>query len=176
MKLFKLLLILFGIVLAAGVGAFIYSATRAQSVAPKQPAVFSPKAAPDFKLELFSGQTISLKDFAGKTPVVINIWASWCGPCREEAPVLARVSKAYEGQVKFIGIVYKDTQPNAMDFMRQFGITYDNGMDRDNIATKYGITGVPETFWIDIQGNVVYHWIGAINEANLTARTRQLLQ
>ncbi len=141
-----------------------------------QTVTISQKPAPDFKLKLFSGQTITLKDFAGKRPVVINFWASWCPPCREEAPTLAKVSKLYEGRVEFIGIVTNDTQANALAFMKEFGISYDNGIDQDNIAAKYGITGIPETFWIDKQGQIVDHWIGAIDEANLTYRIQKLIQ
>ena len=125
---------------------------------------------------MFSGQTIALKDLKGKTPVVINFWASWCPPCREEAPTLSKVSKLYEGRVKFIGIVTNDSQADALSFMKEFGITYDNGIDYYGIASKYGITGIPETFWIDKQGQIVGHWIGAIDEANLTSRTQKLIQ
>lgn len=134
----------------------------------------SPKPAPDFNLELYSGKTVALKDFKGKTPVVINFWASWCPPCRDEAPALAKVSKLYEGKVKFIGIVTNDTRANSLAFMKEFGITYDNGPDQSNIAAAYGLTGIPETFWIDKQGQIVDHWIGAIDEANLISRTESL--
>lgn len=157
-------------------GAGFFNIFRAPSTLPPQNTTFSPRPAPDFKLTLFSGQTITLRDFTGKTPVVINFWASWCPPCREEAPTLAKVSKLYEGKVKFLGIVTNDTQANAVAFMKEFGITYDNGIDQENIATKYGITGIPETFWIDERGQIVNHWIGAIDEANLTLNTQKLLQ
>ena len=159
-----------------GVGAALFAAGQAPTQIPTQTATFTPKPAPDFKLKLFSGQTITLKDFKGTTPVVINFWASWCPPCREEAPTLAKVSKMYEGRVKFIGIVTNDSQADALSFMKEFGISYDNGIDYYGIGTKYGITGIPETFWIDKQGRIVDHWIGAIDEANLTYRTQKLLQ
>lgn len=169
---------MFGALLITGVGAALFAASRApsSSVSPVQAVTISPKPAPDFKLKLFSGQTITLKDFAGKSPVVINFWASWCPPCREEAPTLAKVSKLYEGRVEFIGVVTNDTQANALAFMKEFGISYDNGIDQDNIAAKYGITGIPETFWIDKQGQTVDHWIGAIDEVNLTYRIQKLIQ
>ncbi|MBI2859821.1 MAG: TlpA family protein disulfide reductase [Chloroflexi bacterium] len=176
MKASKTLFIALGILIAASVGAALYAANRAPALAPSQAREFTPTPAPDFKLELFSGQTIALGDFTGKKPVVINFWASWCVPCRDEAPVLAKVSKFYQGRVEFIGVVVNDTQKNALDFMKEFGITYDNGLDRDNIAVKYRITGIPETFWIDRQGRIVDHWIGAVDEANLTSRVRMVLQ
>ncbi len=176
MKPHRIVLTVLGLLLVIAVGVALYGAVRDPSLVPRQTAPFPPKPAPDFKLELFSGRTIALRDFAGRTPVVINFWASWCQPCREEAPVLAKVSKIYEGRVEFIGVVTNDTQSNALDFLKEFAITYDNGIDRDNIAVKYRITGIPETFWIDEQGQIVDHWIGAIDEANLTTRIRNLLQ
>ena len=89
---------------------------------------------------------------------------------------MSKVSKLYEGRVKFIGIVTNDSQADALSFMKEFGITYDNGIDYYGIAKKYAITGIPETFWIDKQGQIVDHWIGAIDEANLTSRTQKLIQ
>jgi len=133
-------------------------------------------AAPDFVLELFSGETITLSDFTGDKPVVINFWASWCAPCRKEAPTLAKVAKMYDGQVEFIGIVEGDTQNNALAFMDEFDITYANGIDRDRIGVKYGTTGIPETFWIDKDGQFVDRWIGAIDEAKIVWRIQMLLE
>ena len=176
MKVDKLLYIVFGGMIIIGVGAALFAASRTPTPPPTQSVAFTPKPATDFNLKLFSGQTITLKDFTGKRPVVINFWASWCQPCRDEAPVLAKVSKLYGSDVEFIGIVTNDTQANALAFMNEFGISYDNGIDQDNIATKYGITGIPETFWIDKQGQIIDHWIGAINEANLTSRIQKLIQ
>ncbi len=176
MKVDKILLIVFGVLLIIGVAAALFSPSRTPLALPTQSVAISPKPAPDFKLKLFSGQNITLKDFAGKRPVVINFWASWCPPCRDEAPVLAKVSKTYEGRVEFIGVVTNDTQANALAFMKEFGISYDNGIDQDNISGKYGITGIPETFWIDKQGQLVDHWIGAIDEANLVSRVQKLVQ
>ncbi|MDO8567523.1 MAG: TlpA disulfide reductase family protein [Dehalococcoidales bacterium] len=176
MKVDKVLLVVFGALIIIGAGAALFTTSRAPSSSPNQSVAVSPKPAPDFKLELFSGQTIVLKDFTGKRPVVINFWASWCPPCRDEAPTLAKVSKMYEGRVEFIGVVINDTQANALAFMKEFGISYDNGIDQDNVSGKYGISGIPETFWIDKQGQLVGHWIGAIDEANLTSRIQKLIQ
>jgi cytochrome c biogenesis protein CcmG/thiol:disulfide interchange protein DsbE len=176
MKVDKLLYILFGGLIVIGVGAALFSASISPSSSPTPLAIVSPKPASDFSLKLFSGQTIKLSNFKSKTPVVINFWASWCQPCRDEAPILAKVSKIYQAKVEFIGIVTNDTQDKATAFMKEFGISYDNGIDNANIGTKYGITGVPETFWINTQGQLVDHWIGAIDETNLTSRTQKLIQ
>lgn len=143
---------------------------------PSDTSSVAPKPAPDFTVKLFSGRTVSLKDFKGKTPVVINFWASWCPPCREEAPELAKVSQMYQGKVKFLGLTVNDKQADSLAFMKEFGISYDNGPDQSNIGDAYRITGIPETFWIDKQGQIVDHWIGAIDEANLTSLTEDLLR
>ncbi len=176
MKVGKIFLIAFGALVIVGIGAALANASRNLIALPPQSIAISPRPAPDFKLKLFSGQTITLKDFTGKSPVVINFWASWCPPCRDEAPVLAKVAKMYEGRVEFIGVVTNDTPANALAFMKEFGISYANGIDQDNISGKYRITGIPETFWIDKQGQLVDHWIGAIDEANLVARTKKLVR
>lgn len=177
MKANKFLVAGIAAVLAVGVGMVLFATLRAPASLPTVSAAgITPTPAQEFQLKLFSGRSINLSDFKGKRPVVVNFWASWCPPCRDEAPVLAKVSKEYAGRVEFIGVVENDTQTNAQSFMNEFGITYDNGIDQSNIGAKYGITGIPETFWIDKNGQLVDHWIGAIDEASLTDRTQRLLK
>ncbi|MDP1808534.1 MAG: TlpA disulfide reductase family protein [Actinomycetota bacterium] len=174
-KLFPIIFAALVVIAIGGTFILIKSTPKSTQVTPppvNTPA--TPRPAPDFTIKLFSGRTISLKDFRGKTPVVLNFWASWCPPCRAEAPTLAKVSKRYEGKVKFLGIAINDTRADSLAFMKEFGISYDNGPDQSNIGASYGLTGVPETFWIDKRGQIVGHWIGAIDEANLTARTEEL--
>lgn len=140
------------------------------------PASFTNRPAPDFQIDFFSGKNARLSNFKGKTPVVINLWASWCPPCREEASTLAKVASSYEGKVKFIGVVTNDSREKAEAFIDEFDITYDNGIDMGGaIAAKYKITGIPETFFIDIDGNITDHWIGAIDEQSLLDRINKIL-
>lgn len=134
------------------------------------------RPAPDFQIEFFSGENVRLGDFEGKKPVIINLWASWCPPCREEATTLAKVASRFEDKVKFIGVVTNDSRENAEAFMNEFDITYDNGIDMGGaIAAKYRITGIPETFFIDIDGTITDHWIGAIDEQTLVDRIEKLI-
>jgi cytochrome c biogenesis protein CcmG, thiol:disulfide interchange protein DsbE len=161
------------IVAVAGVLLFAKSNEPALVRAPSVDV--EPRPAPDFELKLYSGETVRLSDFKGDKPVVINFWASWCPPCREEAPALAEAAARFEGEVVFLGIVINDSQAAAEAFMDEFGITYGNGPDDSNIARAYRLTGIPETFWIDKKGRIVAHWIGAIDEDRLVGQTRKLL-
>ena len=111
--------------------------------------------APDFTLTTLDGGQINLASLKGRV-VVVNFWASWCGPCREEAPVLERVWQQYKDKdVLIVGVAYTDTEKNAKAYLQQFGNTYPNGLDiGTKISEMYNIQGVPETFIIDRKGNV----------------------
>jgi cytochrome c biogenesis protein CcmG/thiol:disulfide interchange protein DsbE len=132
--------------------------------------------APDFSLTTFDGQTVNLSDLRGKV-VVINFWASWCIPCRDEAPDLQRTWERYQERgVVFLGIAYTDTERNALAFIQQAGTTYPNGLDiRTRISARYHIQGVPETFIIDREGNVVEFVMAPLTEAELSARLDRVL-
>lgn len=114
--------------------------------------------APDFILTTFEGQQYRLSDLRGKV-VVINFWASWCKPCEQEAADLEAAWRYYadRGDILFLGVDWTDTEPNAMDYLRKFDITYPNGPDLGTrISQQYRITGVPETYIVDRQGNLAY--------------------
>ncbi len=133
--------------------------------------------APDFSLQLFNGDKVTLSDLQGQ-PVVLNFWASWCKPCAEEAPVLEEVWRSYKDQgVVFIGIDYVDTEPDALAYLERFDITYPNGPDLGTrISTAYRMQGVPETFFITKDGNILDVYIGALPRSTLIAQVEQLLQ
>jgi len=111
----------------------------------------------DFSLHSLDGnKKVELKDFKGK-PVVINFWASWCGPCREEMPFLERSWKQYRDKgVIFIGIDVLDDEKTAREFLTAFGISYANLKDQSGeVASKYGVIGLPATIFIDKEGRIV---------------------
>jgi cytochrome c biogenesis protein CcmG/thiol:disulfide interchange protein DsbE len=133
-------------------------------------------SAPDFSLTTFAGQTVRLSDLRGKV-VMINFWASWCGPCRDEAPDLQRTWERYKDRgVVFLGIAYTDTERNAQAFIKEYSTTYLNGLDLGTrISAQYHIQGVPETFIIDRDGNVVEFVMAPLTEAVLSAKLDRAL-
>jgi cytochrome c biogenesis protein CcmG/thiol:disulfide interchange protein DsbE len=132
--------------------------------------------APDFTLTTFDGEEIRLSDLRGQI-IFLNFWASWCGPCLDEAPDLQRVYERYQDRgVEFIGIAYTDTDWKSLDFIEQFSLTYPNGPDRGNIISDdYNIQGVPESFVINREGQVVHTIFLPTNEDQLSAILDELL-
>jgi thiol-disulfide isomerase/thioredoxin len=128
-------------------------------------------AAPDFELTLFDGSTFHLADQRGKV-VVLNFWASWCDPCREEMPALQAAAEAAGDDVVFVGVAAKnDNADDARAFADEFGITYPAGQDTggDNraygpIQLAYNVIGFPATFIIDPDGNVDTLVMGPIED------------
>lgn len=103
-------------------------------------------------------------------PVVLNYWASWCVPCREEAPLLERSWREQRDRgVLFLGINMQDITGDARAFMREFDISYLNVRDpTDRTARRWGVTGLPETFFISARGQVVGHVIGVVSSEQMS--------
>jgi cytochrome c biogenesis protein CcmG, thiol:disulfide interchange protein DsbE len=120
---------------------------------------------------VFSRRAVALRELRG-TPVVLNFWASWCVPCQEEAATLERAwrQQARAHGVLFLGLDMQDVTGDAHDFLRHYAIDYPNIRDPSNdVARTYGVTGVPETFFIAANGQIVGHIIGASSAAALIA-------
>jgi cytochrome c biogenesis protein CcmG/thiol:disulfide interchange protein DsbE len=120
-------------------------------------------SAPDFEFTSFDGELITLESLRGQG-VVLNFWASWCDPCRDEAALLEATWRREQGNgIVFIGLDYLDQEPAALAYLQEFGITYPNGPDlRSQAARRYGIKGVPETFFITPDGAIAETVIGPI--------------
>jgi len=116
--------------------------------------------APDFSLGLFNGSSFTLSGAlqTGK-PVVLNFWASWCGPCADEAPVLQDGARRYGDRVTFVGVDVQDVDSDAQAFLTKYGITYLNGSGNAGpISVQYGMRGVPETYFIAPDGRLIRKW------------------
>jgi len=117
--------------------------------------------APQFSLTTFDGQDLDTTHMRGKV-ILVNFWASWCVPCEQEAAELQQAYENYKDKgVVFIGVNYVDTEPEARDYMARFDITYPNGPDLGTrISQAYRIRGVPETYIMGANGNLVEAKIG----------------
>ncbi len=124
------------------------------------PFMMKGKPAPLFSIKRLDQEgTINLKDYLGQ-PVVLNFWATWCGPCKMEQPVLDWAANAYRGKAVFIGIVFEDTEQNTRSFLQQTGAAYPQVFDpKSTVAVDYAVSGVPETYFINRQGIIVKKYI-----------------
>ncbi|MGQ0609374.1 MAG: TlpA family protein disulfide reductase [Chloroflexota bacterium] len=158
------------IILAALLGAFLVS--RMAVAAPT--AIGS--VAPDFSLADLDGNPIHLADLHGR-PVILNFWASWCGPCVEEFPLLseAAADHADDGLV-VIGIVWRDRSEAARDFMARNDASWIAAMDPgERVATDYGVLGPPETYFIGRDGTIVARQIGQVSAASLDQKLAAII-
>jgi len=139
------------------------------------PSNFLGRQVPSFELPVYErymgefGPTLSLAEVAGR-PLVINFWASWCGPCYEEAPHLQRAFERYGDEVLFIGIQTQDRDARAAGraFIDRFDLTFPNLFDGDSrTSIAYGLFGVPETFFVHADGTLSHKYAGPVTEALL---------
>lgn len=131
---------------------------------------------PDFTLKSFDGQVLTVSQLRGKV-VVINFWASWCPPCRDEAAYLEQTWRKYKDQdVIFIGVDYADAEKPALAYIKEFDITYFNGPDLGTrIAQQYHISGVPETYFVGKDGTLRGNHIGPLKAPDLDNKIDELL-
>lgn len=124
--------------------------------------------APEFTLPRFDGGTLRLSALRGRF-VILNFWASWCIPCKDEAPLLERAWRQYRDQgLVVVGVNIQDLEPEARNFIRETKTTYLEVRDRDgSVSRAYGTTGVPETFFINREGRIVRKFPGAAVEWRL---------
>jgi len=119
---------------------------------------------------------VSLAELRG-TPVVLNFWASWCIPCKEEAPFLAGAARAHRRDVAFLGMDIQDLTQDARRFLDELDVPYPSVRDgSDRTLSAYGLTGVPETYYVDARGRIAGHSVGAVSRAELERSIAPLLR
>lgn len=162
-------------VAAVAVVVAVLAAIAVVLLPPLRPTATAPAAtvvgagAPDFTArDLRGGGPLRLADYRGR-PVVVNFWASWCAPCRDEAAALAEAERRWRDRgVVFLGVSVRDHDPAARAFLDRYRVDYRSGVDSTGtVAGSWGVTGLPETFFVDASGRVRARVISAIDPAEL---------
>jgi cytochrome c biogenesis protein CcmG/thiol:disulfide interchange protein DsbE len=128
----------------------------------------------DFTLKDLDGVEVSLSDFSGKI-IVLNFWATWCPPCREEIPDFIEVNNEYKDRgVQFLGVSNEDVE-TIKDFVEKNGINYPILVDRSNITNDWGIRAIPTTFILSSDGTVLFKNVGMLTKSQLEAAIEDAL-
>lgn len=166
-------------ILAAGL--LFTGCKKAEETRADQPSVFGApavqqsKQAIPFSMKTFDGRDVSLQELKGK-PVVVNFFASWCGPCQLEAPALRNAWKEYGDRVEFVAVAIDDSEEGARGFLKEFKIEFTAGLDSTGeIMKAYNIYGIPKTYIIDRTGLVVYEHSGVIMKEDLDAAIKLII-
>jgi len=127
---------------------------------------------PDFSFNDYQALLAQLRG----TPVLVNIWGSWCGPCRDEAPDLARLHETYGHKVQFIGVDILDARESARAFMDEFGWTYPSVYDASgDIRNRLAYVGQPDTILYDADGKIAADWQGPIDPQEVERAIKKVL-
>lgn len=132
--------------------------------------------APTFVLKALDGSSVDLASFQGR-PLVLNFWASWCGPCREEAPLFRELdSRRQRGNYQVLGVLFQENNlGNARKFARQYRLTYPNAIDAQmNAGATYQVTGLPQTVFIDARGVVQHIDRGGLSRERLNEGLKKI--
>ncbi len=128
--------------------------------------------APVFTTTNLIGESYNI-DFTNGTPTIITFWASWCPPCRIELPILDSVQKE-NNNIKILGINIDEDVEDAKDFVNQFKISFINLKDDDFITIKYGVTKIPETFFINTEGQIISRVSGTLTKEKIISLLDEL--
>jgi cytochrome c biogenesis protein CcmG/thiol:disulfide interchange protein DsbE len=164
-----------GIVIVAAIVFVLFAGLGKDPAHIDSPLVGRP--APPFALKAVgTGETIDLETLRGK-PVVINFWATWCGPCYEEHPTLVANARNLQPEVQFIGVVFNDTDDKIMRFLAERGSAYPTLLDANGkTAIAYGVGGVPETFFLNPKGTIVAKFEGPLTTEALQAELAKAMR
>lgn len=134
-------------------------------------------AAPELTLEDLSGESVSLKDYPGSV-VLVNLWATWCPPCREEMPTLQSFYEKYKANgFVLVAINQEETVDVVEPFVKEFGLTFPVWLDIDYLAQReFNTMNLPSSYVIDRNGRVRLMWIGGISKKNLEKYVPDLIE
>lgn len=170
----RFLLPLVALIISAGLLAALFVGVATPPESGGTP--LTGREAPAFRLGTTDGQTLALSDLRGQL-VLVNFWASWCIPCREEAPMLAKAARDYGGRgLRVVGVLYQDDAEGARKFEAEYGLTYQTVLDPDGrTAIDFGVLGIPESFLIDQDGIVRDRQIGPYTAEELRRKIELFL-
>jgi peroxiredoxin len=137
-------------------------------------------SAPDFTLDLLEGGEVTLSDLRGQV-VMVNLWASWCPPCRAEMPAIEEVYQDYKNQgleVLAVNTTYQDSEVEAAAFIQEYGLSFPIPMDRTgSVSNRYQLRGLPSTYFVDRKGIIRSVVVGGpMNEALIRSKVQELLE
>jgi thiol-disulfide isomerase/thioredoxin len=124
--------------------------------------------------EWINGEPVTKDELEGRIALV-NFWAEWCGPCRDEQPALQRLAEEFDGRVQFVGVNFIDDQARALEFIREFGVTYPSVVDDGALAHRFQMPYAPTTYLVDRSGMMRYQLLGAQEEDDLRGYLEDLL-
>ncbi len=162
----------------AVVSIIIFVMAKGFGADPHQvPFMMAGQKAPEFSIKrLDTNETVKLSQFEGQ-PVVLNFWATWCGPCAMEHPNLEWAARKYAGKVVFLGIVFEDTEEKTKAFLAEKGWAFTQLFDpKSTIAVDYAVSGVPETYFINRAGVIVGKYAAPIDRNTLDVRIAEILK
>jgi len=164
-----------GILIAAALVVILFVGLGKDPAAIRSPLIDKP--APSFALrEVGTNNTIDISQYRGK-PLIINFWATWCGPCWEEHPVLVANARMLQPNVQFIGVVFQDKEDKILGFLQQRGTAYPTLVDeRGKTAIAYGVGGVPETYFVDANGVIRAKYAGPMSADIIQANLQKVLR
>lgn len=162
-------IIIFVAILVLGGGWLWWSRPPADAAAAlKEPQPAANHPAPDFTLPRYgTDESVSLSDLRGK-PLVLNFWATWCGPCRNEMPILQAASERYADDIRIVGVDYGEDPQVVGPFLEELGVTFPILLDQAvSVGNLYRVMGLPTTFFIGADGVIRQVYAGELNSAIL---------